>query len=479
MITSFGVWKSWPAAPRIRSVAVFPFENPGKDAESEFLSHGLTNSLIRKITGLPSLTVKRGSSHEANKAIDPRVVGQHLQVDAIVTGSVSQRSGKLFVTAELVDMTSGAVLWADRYERNEVDVALIQDEIASAIVDDGIRLKLSTDDRSRLTRHFTDDPEAYKLYMRASYLHTKVNEEDYLRARDLLLKAVDRDKKFALAYVELSFNYSVMVVDGYEPPHQGWPLATDFARKALELDPTLLEAHSRLGAETFFFKRQWKSALKDFEIGLRSPEGLNHGYTVALWAVGRTAEALRVVRKDLEQNPLNLDLRLREADLLTHLNQTDVAANLYAEIIRDEPSDMRGHFGLAEVRRVQERFGDAIDQLRQGLETASGNTPLDTSLQELFARAQGAAGYREVERVIAEIELDNLEIRSARDMYVSPLDFGRAHARLGNKTQAFDYLNAALEDRSPGLMFLKVDRAWDAVRSDPQFEEVVRRVGLP
>jgi tetratricopeptide (TPR) repeat protein len=172
-------------------------------------------------------------------------------------------------------------------------------------------------------------------------------------------------------------------------------------------------------------------------------------------------------------------LRLREADLLSHLNQTEVAANLYAEIIRDEPSDMRGYFGLAEVRRVQERFGDAIDQLRQGLETASGNTPLDTSLQDLFARAQGAAGYREVERVIAEIELDNLEIRSARDMYVSPLDFGRAHARLGNKTQAFDYLNAALEDRSPGLMFLKVDRAWDAVRSDPQFEEVVRRVGLP
>ena len=345
------------------------------------LSYGLTNSLIRNIAGIPSLTVKRSPSNSPGKAVDPQSAGRQLRVDAIVTGSVSQRSGKLYITAELADVTSGAVLWAHRYEKDEADLALIQDEIASAIVDDGIRLKLSVDDRSRLVRRFTDDPEAYKLYMRATYLHTKEKEEDYLVARELLREAVNRDETFALAYVQLAYNHASTVVDGYENPNQNWPLVKKYARQALDLDPTLLEAHSRLGTEALLFKWDWESAQKEFSLGLQSPHTVNTAYTLGLWAVGRSDDALRVVRGDLNRNPLNLELRLREADLLLSLKQTEAAGDLYANIIRDEPADARAVFGLAEVRRAQGR------PMRRSLNSGGGTKrPQETSRSRLHWR---------------------------------------------------------------------------------------------
>jgi serine/threonine-protein kinase len=479
-IAGLGFWRLWPFNSGIRSLAVLPFENALNDADAEFLCYALTNSLIRKMSAFSALTVKRGSVSESQgRVIDLRAAGRQLQVDAIVRGSVSRRSGKLYVEAELVDVASGAVVWAERYDRDEADMALIQDEIASAIIDNGIRLKLTVDDRRQLARHSTNDPEAYKLYMRATYLHTKENEDDYLTARQLLQQAVTRDETFAVAYDQLAFNYATAVVDGYESPSSNWPLVTKYARKALDLDPAIIEAHSGLAAEAFFYKWDWELAEEEFQIALQSPDNPNAGYAIALWAVGRPHDAVRIVRRDLSRNPSSLDLRLREADLLHHLGQTESAEDLYTDIIRDEPADSRGYYGLAEVRRTQQRYDEAIDQLRRSLEMPSGSLPLDTSSASLLRTAKGAEGYRQVERILAQLELDNLESRAAQAAYVSPLDFARVYARLGNKDQALHYLNEAFAERSPGLLFLKVDQAWDSIRSDPGFEKAVRRVGLP
>jgi tetratricopeptide (TPR) repeat protein len=357
-------------------------------------------------------------------------------------------------------------------------MALIQDEIASAIVDDGIRLKLSADDRSRLVQHVTGDPEAYKLYMRAAYLHAKENEADYLTARELLQQAVGKDKRFALAYTQLAWNYASMAVDGYEPPTQNFPLVEQYARQALNLNPDLLEAHNGLGASAFWYRWDWESAQREFEIDSRSPAAMHSAYTLALWAVGRAEDALRVIRTDLDRNPLNLELRLREADLLLYVRQTETAVNLYANITRDEPSDARAYFGLAQARLAQARFDEAITHLRRGYEIASGNLPLDTALAKPLESAKGAEGYRHLETVMAQIELDNVTNRAAQMSYVSPLDFARAHARLGNKDRAFEYLDAAFVDRSAGLVFLNVDHAWDGIRTDSRFEKAVNRVGV-
>jgi tetratricopeptide (TPR) repeat protein len=177
-------------------------------------------------------------------------------------------------------------------------------------------------------------------------------------------------------------------------------------------------------------------------------------------------------------DPLGLMWRLREAALLTQAGKLDAGAERYEKIIHDEATDARAYFGLAETRRAQNRLDDAIALIRRGSELDIQDGLLPDLLDEALSSARGAEGYRQVEKVLAEIELENLRNRVAEG-YVSPLDFARVHARLGNKEEALRYLDAALKERSPGVVFLKVDRAWDNIRNEARFVEAIKRVGLP
>ena len=464
-----------PADAGIRVLAVFPFENPAKDDDAEFLCEGVTKSLIRQLASLPALTVKRGPK---GKTADPQEAGRLLKVDAIVTGSIVRRSGRILVSVELVDARTGAVLWSSpSYDRDEADLLRTQDEIVSKIIDDGIRIKLSGAERLRLRRHSTIDPEAMQLFMRAIYHHDKENEADYLAARPLLLQAVEKDKSFALAYWALAKNYSLMAVDGYARPAEAWPMSLAYARQALALDNTLPEPHANLGMEAFCNRWNWAEAEREFELGLRAEEpDVWMPCVLERWAVGRNDDALRLIRKALEVEPVSVIWRLKEADLLLQTGHADTAGKLYESIIVDARDDPRAYFGLAEVRRAQERFDDAIALFRQGCRAAGLD---DDSLLKRLSEARGAAGYRAIEKMWAQLELDVLADRAAANKYTSPLDYARAHARVGDKEEAFRYLDAAFADKSPGLAFLKVDRAWDQIRNDARFRDAVRRIGFP
>jgi len=469
-------WKLWPSGSGIRSLAVLPFENPAKDDDAEFLCNGLTDSLIRQITALPALTVKRGGVFKG-KNVDPQAAGRQLGVDAIVSGTVARRSGQLHITAELVDVRTGAVLWSGKYDRDEADLLPIQDEIASAILDEGIRLKLSEADRRRLVQHSTNNREANELYLRALFYEAKETEGDYLMARKLLLEAIGKDKNFARAFGALARNYVVMAVDGYARPVEAWPLVKLYAEKALVLDPTLLEANAVLGAEAFWNQWNWRLAEQQYETALQSAADRSAmGYVLERWAVGRPDDALRVIRKVRAVDPLDLAWKLREADMLLRAGQTPKAGEIYQEIIRDAREDPRAYFGLVEVRNAQGQFDEAIAQLRLGYDALGA---MDDSLLEVLAKARGAEGYRQAEKAGVQIELEALATRAAANLYVSPLDFARAHARLGQKEKAFEYVDAAFADRAPGLVFLKVDHVWDPIRNEQRFRDAVKKVGLP
>jgi TolB-like protein/predicted Ser/Thr protein kinase len=475
-VSGLTAWRLWPSDSGIRSLAVLPFENAAKDDDAEFLCDGLTDSLIRQIAALPPLTVKRGNVFKG-KIVDPQGAGKQLGVDAIVTGSVAWRSGKARIGAELTDVRTGAVLWSGKYDRDQADLLLIQDQIASAIIDEGIRLKLSGDDRRRLVRHATNDRDANELYLRAIFYDAKETESDYLTARKFLLEAIEKDEKFAQAFVELALNYASMAVDGYVRPNEAWPWVKLYGEKALILDPTLLEAHIPLGGEAFWNQWNWTLAERQYETAIPSTtEPTSMGYVFERWAVGRPDDALRLIRKARAVDPLGLAWKLREADLLLQTGQTQGAAEIYEEIIRDAREDPRAYFGLAEVRNTQKRFDEAIAQLRLAYE-ALGET--DDSLLEVLAKARGADGYRQSENAGAQLELNGLATRAAANLYVSPLDFARAHARLGHTEQAFAYLDAAFADRSPGLVLLKVDHAWNSIRNEQRFRDAVKKVGLP
>jgi serine/threonine protein kinase/Tfp pilus assembly protein PilF len=475
VVTGASAWKLWPNGSGIRVLAVYPFENSAKDDDAEFLCDGVTRSLIRQLTTLPGLKVKRGPK---GKIADPQEAGRRLKVDAIVTGSITRRPGKILVSVELLDARTGDVLWSSpSYDRDESELLRTQDEIVNKIIDEGIRMKLSSADRRRLSKRSTNDPEALQLFMRAIYHHGKETEADYLSARALLLQAVERDKNFALAYWALAWNYLAMTSDGYTRPAEVWPVARAYAQQALSLDDTLAEPHGALGTEALCHRWNWAEAEREFGLALRAPEpDVWIPYMFERWAVGRNEDAFRVMGKAVEVEPASVIWRVKQADLYLRARQADTAGKLYENIIADAPDDSRAYFGLAEVAGAQERFDDAIEFLRQGY-LALGVE--DDALLKVLSEARGAEGYRKLERMGAQHELDVLADRAAANKYASPLDYARAHARLGDKDEAFRYLDAALAEKSPALVYLKADRAWDLIRNDDRFRDAVKKIGIP
>jgi tetratricopeptide (TPR) repeat protein len=199
-------------------------------------------------------------------------------------------------------------------------------------------------------------------------------------------------------------------------------------------------------------------------------------YVLELWAIGRPNEALRLIRQRRSVDPLSSDWRVKEADILHHTGEQDKAAAIYQDVVKDEPDDARSYFGLAEVRGAQGRFDEAIGYLRRAFKSVGEDN--ETLLKQV-GEAQGEAGYRSIQKLEAQVEFNRLSTQARSPHYVSPLDFARACARLGRREEAFTYLESAFQDHAPGLIFLKVDHAWDAIRDDPRFARAVKRVGLP
>jgi serine/threonine-protein kinase len=479
LAAAVAAWRLWPTDTGVRTLAVLPFVNATDDQEVEYLCDGITDSLIQRISRLPSLTVMARSTvfNFKNKAVDPREAGRQLGVDAILTGAVSQSSGRLKITAELVEVASGARLWGDTFDGAAGDVASVQDEIVTAIVDDGIRMRVSGAERQALVRHPTDHAEAYEWYLRARHAALRGTEDDLLQARELLERATKRDPRFALAFRALAATYVATALDGFERPTDAFPHASQYVGRAFEIDPQLAGTHSTRAAIAFFYDWDWTIAEREWAIANSLPSEVLPtqelvSQSLARWVVYGPEDALRVVRKLRRIDPMTASYAVLEADYMFHAGQYAAAAALYEMTIEDEPTT-GALFGLADARKAQGRFDEALDARRRAHEAAG-----DDAVLKVFARARGEEGYRLIDRTVAQLELDGLRARGATT-YASPLDFARAHARLGDREQAFSYFEAAFADRAPGLVFLKVDRAWDAIRDDPRFAAAVRRVGLP
>ncbi len=373
---------------------MLPFSNVTNDAEIDYLCDGITETLIHQISRVPSLTVMARTTvfNFKGKNVDQREAGRQLGVKAILTGTVTSRSGRLRITAELVEVATGVQLWGNTYDRAAAEVVSVQDEIASAIMDEGIRMTLSGDERRRLVRHVTDDPEAYEWYLRARHSMLRGSLEGILQARDLLVRATTRDPQFALAHGALDATYVSTAVEGFERPADVGPPANVSIHRALELDPELPEAHANAANVAFYFSWDWATAEREWKIATEAPSGAFPtgtliGYAMGRWALGNPADALRIIRKIRQADPLSPQFAWREALYLFHTGQLDAAADLYEKTIREEPS-ADAYFGLSEVRREQSRFDEAIEARRRSHE-ADG----DDSLIEVFKTARGEEGY--------------------------------------------------------------------------------------
>lgn len=473
-----GAWRFWPRT--VRTLAVLPFVNVSKDPDTEYLSAGIAETLITHVGRQAKIAVSNIDTvlPFKDRVSDPRGVGRQLGVTTIVTGSVEQQGVQLLVAAQLVDVASGRQLWGSQYERKLVQLLDVQDEMARAIVTEGLRIRISAEDEQRLFWRPTSDGDAYDLYLQARHIQRSADEEDYLYSRELLERAIIRDPKFAAAYAALSGNYAMMVVDGLERPTDAWPWVSRHMNRAAALDPAMPEVHAMTHARAFMFDWDWVEAERARRRLLQFPlRDLDPHYLRALavehWALGRPAEALQLARRMRELDPSSPYLSTLEADYLINNEQYEAAVPLYERSIRLDPANVNAYFGLAEAKARQGRFDEAIEARRQAHRTAG-----DDSLDDVIATAKGEEGYRAIQRAWVLLQLESLKARDATS-YTSPLEFARIYAQLGDKEQAFKYLDAAFIDRSPGLVFLKVDHAWDLVRDDPRLSEAIRKVGLP
>ena len=474
-------WRLWPQEPGARSLAVMPFANLTTGEDAEYPSDGMTEGLIDRLSQVPSLTVMARSLvfNFKGKAFDPQSVGRQLGVDAILTGSLTRRSGSLLLTAELADVATGAPLWSATYDLGGTDTLRIQDDIARAVIEKGLHLRRDDQDGHRFAPRPTDDVDAYELYLRAIHRVEHATEEDYLAARELLGEALERDPSFALAYAALATTYAVMAVDGFARPRDAWPESSRNVQHALDRDVDLPDAHAAAASIAFFFEWDWARADREWKLALGARGGdIDPTFLMACalqqWAIGRLGAARDPAHRARLMDPLSPAFVVKEADLLVQANRLDEAGGLYDKAIRDAPDDPRVYFGLAEARYRQGRFDDAIDARRRAHLLAG-----DGAMRDVLSAARGADGYRRIERAAARLQIESLNARAAGGGYVSPLDYARAHALLDDTSRALRRIEEAFEERAPGLVFLRVDGAWDALRDDPAFRAAVRRVGLP
>jgi serine/threonine-protein kinase len=475
-----GWWQLFYGAPATRSLAVLPLANTAGDEDLEYLCDGIAESLIQQVSTLPSFHVRPLSTVLGFKgpSADPQVVGRRLGVETVLAGTLERQDDKLLIAARLVDVATGRQLWTNTYNRVDAELLDVQDEIATAIMDAGLRVRLTGSERERLIRHPTKDSEAYDLYLQARHHQRGATEDGYLYSLGLLEKATVRDPSFALAYAAMSGNYAMLVTDGLMRPAFAWPLVSRYMNQAARLEPNLMELIAFEHARAFLFDWDWEGAARARERFMEAPIGdfdpqMLRAMAAEHWAMGRQAEALEVAKRTREMDPRSPYLAVLEADYLLQYGQYEAAVALYEHATEVEPTNSNGLFGLAEARARQGRFDEAIAARRQAHAVAG-----DDALAPVLATAKGESGYRAVERAWVQVQLGQLKERAATG-YVSPLDFARVYAQLGEADLAFKHLEEAFEHRAPGLVFLKVDRAWDAVRRDARFDAAVRQVGLP
>jgi eukaryotic-like serine/threonine-protein kinase len=468
------VWRRSAAAGSLDSVAVLPFANASRDPETEYLSDGITESIINSLSRLPQLRVAARSSvfRYKGKDEDPQKAGRELNVRAVVSGKLLQRGDTLSVQADLVDVGNGAQIWGNHYDRKLADVLAIQEEIAKD-VSEKLRPKMTGAEKQKVQKHYTENTEAYQLYLKGRYEWEKRNEASLQKARGFFQQAIDKDPGFALAYCGLADSYGVLPSYSLMSPSEAWPKAKAAARKALEIDEGLAPAHATLGLGLTDWDHDWAGAESHFrraiEIDPDYPSG-HFWYSQLLAALGRSQEAIDQIQRAREADPFSIIIQANLVRVLADARRFDQAIEEGQKAIRDNPNFAPPHFFLGLAYLGAGRRQEAAAEWRKAFEIIP-STPQGVWHR---GRAEALEGRREdAIRTIAELT------EVSRNRYVSPTYIATILIELGERDQAFEWLRRGVEDRSYDIVYLGVDPLFDAVRDDPRFQDLLRGLKLP
>jgi serine/threonine protein kinase/tetratricopeptide (TPR) repeat protein len=456
----------------IESIAVLPFENKSGNADSEYLSDGLAESLIYRLSQVPNLKVSPRSVvfRYKGKEIDPEKVGNELGVDAVMTGRMVQRGDSLTISVDLVDTRNNKTLWGEQYERKMSDMLATQREITTTITEK-LQLKLSGEDKKGLTKRYTDNNEAYQLYLKGRFYWNKRTAENVRKAIQLLRSATEKDPNFALAYAGLADCYVVAPTYTGERASETMPQAKAYARKAIELDPMLAEPHASLGLATWFLDWDKDEAEKEFkraiEVNPNYPT-THHFYSRFLRGLGRLDEGFKEIRRAEELDPLSLIFINNVAETYVDRGDLESALRECQRMREIDPNFWAAYQTLVWVRVKQGKYEEALVAAKKSMELSNRSNAALGHLGHVYGRLGRTT---EAKAVIKELE------EKFADQVADGQDLAVVYTGLDDKEKAFDWLEKAFRYRSFHLAGMKIEPLLDPLHADPRWRDLARRVG--
>ena len=458
---------------QIGSIAVMPFVNESGNAELEYLSDGMTETLIKSLTNLPMLSVKPRSSvfRYKGKDTDLQTIGRELNVQALLNGRVSQRGDQLTLSLELVDVQNDKVLWIEQYQRKQSELVALQNEIAKDI-SNHLKSKLSGAEETSVTRTGTTNPEAFQAYLKGRYYWNLRTTEGINKAIEQFKVATDIDPNYALAFAGLGDCYAVLSEYSGTPNSETIPMAQVYAERAIAIDPQLAEPHATI-ASNHQQLWQWAEAEKAYkraiEINPNYPTAF-HWYSLLLKEMGRNSEAEAAIRRAYELDPLSSVIGINIAELYLQQGNFDATIETCRKIIEIAPAYPAAYDGLAIAYMKKGMIKDALAAAEKSTDLANRAGVTLGSVGHVYALTG--------DRVKATAIAKELEEKYSR-REASGFDLASVYAGLGDKDKAFEWLEKDFRTRNGKLQQIRWEVEFDPLRTDPRFTDLLRRMNLP
>ena len=455
----------------IDSIAVLPFVNLSSDPNTEYLSEGLTESLINNLSQSHNLKVMSRNSvfRYKGQEAEARTVGQELGVHGVLTGRIAQRGETISINITLIDVRDDTQVWGEQFNRSMSDLSVLQEEIARQ-VSDKLQLRLSGDDQKRVTKRYTDNAEAYQLYLKGRFYWNKRTEDGLKRALPYFNDAIEKDPSYALAYAGLADCYALLYEYSGTPSKDLYPKAKAAATRALELDDSLAEAHTSLAA-AYEYEWNWAEAAKEYERAIDLNPNYataHHWYSAYLISRKRFDEAIREARRAADLDPLSLIISTALGRALNSGRQYDPAIEQLQKTLDMDPNFAEAHFHLGLSYEGKQAYDEAVRELQKAVELFG-----DRSMRAWVGREYALSG-RKAEALKVLGEMTELGKRSQ----LPPYAMATLYASLGEKDRAFEWLEKVYQERNYYVVFLNVDPVLDGLRDDPRFSDLLRRTGL-
>jgi DNA-binding winged helix-turn-helix (wHTH) protein/tetratricopeptide (TPR) repeat protein len=458
----------------INSIAVVPFKPLGETSRDEFLAMGLADTLITRLSQLRQIDVRPLGAvlRYADVQMDPVAIGQEQLVESVLDGNIQKADTKIRVSVRLVRIDSGTTLWASQFIENYTDIFTLQDAISSRVAE-SLRSTLSGDERQALHKRYTNNFEAYQLYIRGRYFWSKFTEEGLRKSIDYYHQALEKDPNYALAYVGLSASYVVLGVN-YSAPAEVMPKAKAYVSQAFDRDIALADAYIPDAAIKYFFDWDWAGAESGFkqaiELGPSDAASAHELYAYYLWTMGRFDQGLGQMKLAQQLDPLSLPISEDVGVAYYYSRNFDQAVEQQNKTI-----ELDGNYFFGQLRRGQAylqkgMLSEAFEDLTRA-KALSGNWP--AAVAELGCAYAMAGQMSEAQRVIKELN------ERAQQQYIDPYLIALVYTSMGEPDAAFEWLTKALKARSPWMVWLRVEPKFDCLRTDSRFAALLRQIGLP